>query len=490
MNHGQQLIYTSKGHLIDEKRLTVTDPKGQLLPVRPKTCQLLVLLLKNSDKPLSKEQILQQLWADSVVAEQVVFQSINEIRQLFGSKEIIKTVPKEGYLWVPTVGIKERTAASKSKFRHWRYIAALFALSVLLGAFWVNNDSLKQIKVDGSIIILPTVNRIQGNDHSWVRFGVMDQLIQRLPNSETYGVLQTDYVLEVLKRANAQFDQINEEKIKQLFVVSGAELIVSSVLSGSPVDYKLNYKFYSKSSTSQGVIFNSDMQNIIDEFTQLVAAKLGLKQPNSTVEYHADFNNEMMGRAVELRLEKNFQAAQPILQSLVVNEPNNITARRLLSNNYLAMNKRGLSEQQLDLAIPLAEQQNDTNELARLLLSKAYFLKGRGEMPSAESHALKALKIAEDNNDWLYIAYVKTLLARISIEEENFVMAETLYQQAKKHHQVLKCPVGETISLVNLALLAKRQEQQDKFENLLYQAEQVAINRELTRQIKWIEKIK
>ena len=54
-----------------------------------------------------------------------------------------------------------------------------------------------------------------------------------------------------------------------------------------------------------------------------------------TADYHADFNNELMGRAMELRLARDYQAAQPLLQSLVLNEPENITARRVLANNLM-----------------------------------------------------------------------------------------------------------------------------------------------------------
>ncbi len=43
----------------------------------------MLLLLESSSRALIKQNFLETVWADSVVTVQVVFQSVNEIRQLF-----------------------------------------------------------------------------------------------------------------------------------------------------------------------------------------------------------------------------------------------------------------------------------------------------------------------------------------------------------------------------------------------------------------------
>lgn len=483
------MIFLSQGYRIDQQALTVTDSTGSVLNVRPKTCQLLVLLLQNAGKAVSKQQMLSQVWADSVVAEQVVFQSVNEIRQVFNDKEVIKTLPKQGYVWLPKVAQEVLTAPVKKSKNKFLAVVLTAVISLLFILVWQQTKSSEIDTVTGSVIVTPTINQVQGNDHNWVRLGMMDQLIQRLPNSEEHGVLQTDYVLEVLKRAQAKFDTIDENEIEQLFVVSGAELIVTSLLSGSSHDYQLNYRFYSRSSVNQGVLFASDMQKLIDNFSDLIAEQMGDKALTK-VDYHADFNNDLMARAMELRLARDYQTAQPLLQSLVINEPDNITARRILANNLMALRQAEQSLEQLELAIPMAKQQNDNFELTRLLLSKAYFANGSGDIAKAKALAAEALAFAQESKDWLYMAFIKNLLAQIAIKDQDYMLAESLFIEAKEHHQVLKCPVGETISWGHLALLAKRQGQSEKFTELLSKAEQIATNRELTRQLTWIHKIK
>ncbi|TMP76932.1 hypothetical protein CWC05_21090, partial [Pseudoalteromonas ruthenica] len=92
----------------------VIELNGSKIILRPKTFELLVLLAKAPGKVISKAQILESVWPDSVVEEQVIFQSINEIRKEFDSSEIIKTFPKKGYAWsCPNTTIVSEQFATK-----------------------------------------------------------------------------------------------------------------------------------------------------------------------------------------------------------------------------------------------------------------------------------------------------------------------------------------------------------------------------------------
>ncbi len=55
-------------------------------------------LLAEPQKIFSKEEILQLVWSDRVVSEQVVFQNISQLRAIF-SDDAIKTFPKREYQW-------------------------------------------------------------------------------------------------------------------------------------------------------------------------------------------------------------------------------------------------------------------------------------------------------------------------------------------------------------------------------------------------------
>jgi DNA-binding winged helix-turn-helix (wHTH) protein len=81
---------------------------GEVIAIRHNEAKVLALLLKNTDKVLSKEDILSQVWQGKIVSEQAVFQNISHIRNLFGNKAI-KTFPKRGYQWLLNVDVSSDT---------------------------------------------------------------------------------------------------------------------------------------------------------------------------------------------------------------------------------------------------------------------------------------------------------------------------------------------------------------------------------------------
>ena len=56
-------------------------------------------LAEQPNHVFSKEEILASVWKDTVVDDQVIFQSINEIRKETGHANVIKTYPRRGYSW-------------------------------------------------------------------------------------------------------------------------------------------------------------------------------------------------------------------------------------------------------------------------------------------------------------------------------------------------------------------------------------------------------
>ncbi|NVK26031.1 MAG: winged helix-turn-helix domain-containing protein [Gammaproteobacteria bacterium] len=71
---------------------------GKVVQLSEKPALLLRLFLLESNKIHSKAVLLEMIWPDRVVTEQVVFQNISYLRALFGD-DAIKTYPKKGYQW-------------------------------------------------------------------------------------------------------------------------------------------------------------------------------------------------------------------------------------------------------------------------------------------------------------------------------------------------------------------------------------------------------
>jgi len=100
----------------DSESLILTKA-GDSVAIRHNEAKVLALLLQETDKVFSKEEILSLVWQDKVVSEQAVFQNISHLRSLFGN-EAIKTFPKRGYQWqlaaeiIPVTNDKIHTPSS------------------------------------------------------------------------------------------------------------------------------------------------------------------------------------------------------------------------------------------------------------------------------------------------------------------------------------------------------------------------------------------
>jgi adenylate cyclase len=73
-------------------------PAGPV-PLRRKSFQVLRYLVDHSGRVVSKEEVLEAIWADVVVGEDSLAQCVTEIRRALGptAKDILKTVPRRGY---------------------------------------------------------------------------------------------------------------------------------------------------------------------------------------------------------------------------------------------------------------------------------------------------------------------------------------------------------------------------------------------------------
>src|SRR5437660_12584107 len=81
--------------------------------VERKVMEVLVCLAEHSGEAVPKEKLLQTVWPDTFVSDDVLKRSVSELRRVFGDdaheSRIIETIPKRGYRLVATV---ERVSGS------------------------------------------------------------------------------------------------------------------------------------------------------------------------------------------------------------------------------------------------------------------------------------------------------------------------------------------------------------------------------------------
>lgn len=75
--------------------------------LRPKTAEVLKLLLENPGRIVPRGELLQKVWPDAVVTDDNLTQSISEIRRALGPglASLVKTVQGRGYILSPTAAM-------------------------------------------------------------------------------------------------------------------------------------------------------------------------------------------------------------------------------------------------------------------------------------------------------------------------------------------------------------------------------------------------
>lgn len=91
--------------------------RGELVPLAPKAIDTLLVLVERGGHVVSKEELMQAVWADAFVEENNLNQAISAVRkalgQTSGGPSFIETVPKRGYRFVGAVTDAPVAAASE-----------------------------------------------------------------------------------------------------------------------------------------------------------------------------------------------------------------------------------------------------------------------------------------------------------------------------------------------------------------------------------------
>ena len=93
-------------HQVEPSLNSVTGPAGTIR-LEPKVMQVLVLLAAHAGQVVAKERLIQTVWPDTFVTDDVLTRAISELRRVFGddAKEprFIQTIPKSGYRLIARV---------------------------------------------------------------------------------------------------------------------------------------------------------------------------------------------------------------------------------------------------------------------------------------------------------------------------------------------------------------------------------------------------
>ena len=479
--------YESAGFMIDCDLFCITS-NGISHSVRAKTFSLLRAFLEQPREILSKEYLLKTIWDDVAVDEQVIFQSVRELRLLFNNANIIQTHPRKGYAWmcdvektdIPPGALNQTPNPAPDKTIFSTYIAArnavfkykwqclllsaatllLVALSTYLlpanNKLWPGGNlaTTEPVALDGSIIVLPMQSNIQSLDHSWVYLGAMDQLIALLSSGE-HSVRPTEIVLELMHQAQLP-QAFDSDDTENMFKVTNAGLIVETRLSGNIEEYHLLYKLHFAHYVRQGAVFGKTVPSVIAQVADIIGQYTGQQINHTRTDNESDFRNELMARAFSLFDQGDYRSAEQLFASVFTLEPHNLIAARKLAEIRVYNNNFALAKHTLEQALVIAEQQKPL-ELARMYYWLAIIDLRQGQQESALALLTQADELAKTQKDWLYRAYIAEASGIIYSHLQNYASSIQAFNEALHHYGSEHCPIGRSRNQLHLAEILLKQ---------------------------------
>src|SRR5688500_12029336 len=121
---------------------------GTPVPLRPKSFDVLLHLVRHRGRLVTKDQLIEAVWAPVVVTENSLVQCIREAREAIGdsSQALIETVARRGYIFTPEVDVRPAVdlagRAMGAAPRRARYAWAAAAILASIAAMsWIAVDT-------------------------------------------------------------------------------------------------------------------------------------------------------------------------------------------------------------------------------------------------------------------------------------------------------------------------------------------------------------
>jgi TolB-like protein/DNA-binding winged helix-turn-helix (wHTH) protein len=193
--------------------------------VEPKVMQVLVTLASNAGHTVSRDQILEEVWSDAVVGDEVLSRAISLLRGYFGdertSPRYIRTVPRKGYELIAEVGARPaKSTGAISRGRAYALVALVAALVVATAAvvrWWPAT-----VDADLTLAVMPLAISGEASRLGYVADGLADHLITHLTRSPE---------LHVVARRSSFLIRDTDANVRAIGEQLGARYIVEGSLA-------------------------------------------------------------------------------------------------------------------------------------------------------------------------------------------------------------------------------------------------------------------
>lgn len=394
MSHKGKELYEFGPFLLDPaKRILLRD--NQPVPLQLKAFETLLVLVRNGEQVVLKQELMQAVWPDTFVEEGNLTQSIFVLRKTLGSingeQRYIETIPGRGYRLAvkvrtvseeasPAETIAADTAAPKgTEISPWAWllVAAVVATAVIGGGlYWQSLRAPKKL-TDKDTIVVADFSNVTGDPvfDSTLRQGLSAQLEQ----SPFMNLLSDQRTVQILSlMAQPKDARLTPELAREVCQRTGS----TAVLDGSIVQVGTRYLLVLKAancatgeSLARVEAQAANKDRVLDTLGTLaseVRRKLG-ESLASVQKYDAppeDVTTTSLEALQSYSLgyrtmiaRNDYPAAIPFFQQAISLDPSFAMAYARLGINFYNLDEPARAEENLQKAYELREKLSEREKL-------------------------------------------------------------------------------------------------------------------------------
>lgn len=239
-------MYEFDGYRLDPNRRQLQAPGGDAVVLLPKAIDTLLYLVEHAGQNVSKDELIEAVWPNTVVEENNLAQAISALRKALGEKtgehRFIVTIPGRGYRFVAKVttlaSATDRSplleplpadappqSATTRRLRLWMGVAAtLIAVAIVTLVLSIDRTqdppTRPSTTATTTIAVLPFKPLVASETNESMELGMADSLILELSRSA--------HLIVRPLNATRRFNSLDQDP-----VAAGRDLGVDAVLDGT-----------------------------------------------------------------------------------------------------------------------------------------------------------------------------------------------------------------------------------------------------------------
>lgn len=190
------MIYRFDTFLLNTNEFTIYNDADKL-SLEPRVFDVLVYLIVNKDRVVSKDELIETLWDGRVITDSALNTCIRSVRRALGDnrehQRFIRTFPKRGFQFVGNIetnepketqaGLEDKPVEKRTEFKKKATIFGSFLiliLMVLLASRWAETDTHPDLSAKATIAVLNLESAFQNDKQKLFTDGLVEELVSSL----------------------------------------------------------------------------------------------------------------------------------------------------------------------------------------------------------------------------------------------------------------------------------------------------------------------